>query len=241
MLSEEEQRLASEAMRFARSNKTTIARRVTDPAVHPAERHPVAVFMAGSPGAGKTESARELIVRFESEGIKVLCIDPDELRTQFSNYDGHNAYLFQGAISILVDRILDLAYERHQSFILDGTLANLELARKNIGRALKHGRAVQVLYVYMDPLQAWEFVQAREATEGRRIPPEQFINQYFAAREVVNTLKRELGRDISVDLLQKPIHGSERLFKAGIDQIDYHVPETFDRVRLAELLGVSEP
>jgi predicted ABC-type ATPase len=240
MLSADEQRIADEAVQFARTHKKAIAKRIADPSVHPAERHPVAVFMAGSPGAGKTESARELIAKFEDEGVKVLCIDPDELRCEFSNYDGRNSYLFQGAVSILVDKIIDLAYEWDQSFILDGTLSNPDRARKNIGRALRHGRTVQILYVYLDPLQAWEFVRAREIVEGRRIPPEEFIGQYFAAREVVNSLKRELGPDISVDLLQKPIRGSERLFRAGIDQIDNHIPETYDRKQLAELLGVID-
>lgn len=241
MLTEEELRVADEAIAFARSNKRRIASELTDPKLHPPEKDPVAVFMAGSPGAGKTESSRELIGKFEGQGVKVLCIDPDELRRYFQAYDGTNSYLFQGAISILVDRIIDKAYDNRQSFLLDGTLSRLDKARSNIERALDRGRAVQILYVYLHPFDAWRFVQAREAEEGRRILPKDFIDQYFASREVVNTLKDEFGARISVDLLQKPIDGTERLFRAGIDRIDYHVPETVTREQLAAHLGIGNP
>ncbi len=54
----------------------------------------------------------------------------------------------------------------------------------------KRGRTVQILYVYQEPILAWNFVQRREAVEGRGILPEHFIKQYFAARDVVNTLKK---------------------------------------------------
>lgn len=147
-------------------------------------------------------------------------------------------------MSILVEKILDLALDQRQSFVLDGTLANLEKARANVERSLKKGRFVQILYVYQDPLLAWEFVQAREASEGRRILSEHFIEQYFAARDVVNALKIEFGKDVHVDLLLKHVDNSSRLYKAGVDKIDYHIPEKYTRAsleaRLGLLLGVTE-
>ncbi len=232
-ISPEERQLQQEAVSYARDNKKRLAAELTDTTIYPAERDPVSVFMAGSPGAGKTEASKELLATFEGEnGSKILRVDPDELRNCFPGYNGANAYLFQGAVSILVDRILDVAFRQEQSFLLDGTLAHLDKARENVERSLKKGRTVQILYVYLNPLDAWRFVQAREAMEGRRIPKERFIDQYFKARDVVNALKREFGPRIKVDLLIKPIDGSERLFHAGIDQIDYHVPEKYDRAAL---------
>src|SRR3546814_10597842 len=115
----------------------------------------------------------------------VLRIDPDELRTELPGYTGGNARLFQHAVSRLVERMLDTAFDQSQSFILDGTLTHYDKAVANIERALRKGRAVQVLYVYQEPAQAWAFVQAREQAEGRHIEPETFIEQYFAARQVV--------------------------------------------------------
>lgn len=95
------------------------------------------------------------------------------------------------------------------------------------------------MYVYQDPRLAWKFVQARERQEGRRIQAEVFLEQYFAARQVVNRLKAELGSAINVDLLLKNLDNSHRLYKAGIDRIDNHVPEKHDRESLREILELS--
>lgn len=233
-----EQRTHDEAISFARTNKKAIAKRLTNKAIHPPEEEPVSVFMAGSPGAGKTEASLELLNFFSD--APPLRIDPDELRVEFPGYTGGNAWLFQAAVSILVEKIIDLAFDNRQSFLLDGTLANLDKARDNIRRSLRKGRFVQILYVYQDPLLAWQFVQAREAAEGRRILPEHFVDQYFAARDVVNTLKLEFGKKVHVDLLLKYIDNSSRLYKAGVDKIDYHIPENYSRPELRAKLGLTD-
>jgi len=226
-LSAAEQRIEEDAIAFAKAKKKEIARRLTDPTVFISESEPVSVFMAGSPGAGKTEAAIELLDNIG--GPPILRIDPDELRSEFPAYTGANSWLFQKAISILIDRILDHAFKQSQSFLLDGTLTNIEVARRNIQRSQKHGRVVQVLYVYQQPMQAWEFVKRREAVEGRRILAEDFVEQYFAARDVVNRLKAEFRRSLRVDLLLKNIDGTSRIYRAGVENIDHHVPEQFSR------------
>lgn len=123
--------------------------------------------------------------------------------------------------------------------MLDGTLSNYDKAADNIFRSLKKERAVQILYVYQEPMLAWEFVRSREALEGRRILPEHFIEQYFASRNAVNLLKKTFGSKLKVDLLLKNTDNSNRLYKAGIDQIDNHVPEKYTSTSLAKLLGVD--
>jgi hypothetical protein len=167
----------------------------------------------------------------------ILRIDADELRSEFPAYAGTNSWLFQGGVSILVDKILDFALDQRQSFILDGTFSNIDVARRNVDRSLKKGRFIQILYVYQSPVLAWGFVNAREAAEGRRIHKEHFIQQYFAARDVVNALKLEYQGDVHVDLLLKHIDNSGRLYKAGVDKIDYHIPEQHTRADLEAMLG----
>ena len=235
-LSDEE--VEREAIAFAKANKKAIARELTDKAVYPKEADPVAVFMAGSPGAGKTEASKALVEELTAgTEKKILRIDPDDLRCRFSACTGNNSYLFQGAVSILVDKVLDYAHDNRQSFLLDGTLAVYDLAYRNIKRCVDKKRKVQIYYVYLDPLQAWTFVQARELEEGRCIPVEHFVNQYFAARDVVNTLKSEFGNHLMVDLLIKPNDAGQKVFKAGIDKIDYHIPtEKYDRATLEKML-----
>ena len=236
--SEEQQEVIDKAIKHAKTIKRKFARELADTDAYKPDEDPVSVFMSGSPGAGKTEVSKQLIARYESDGNgKVLRIDPDELRVQFEDYNGKNSFLFQGAVSLLVEKIHDLALKQKQSFILDGTLSKYEVAKRNIRRSLDKGRFVQILYVYQEPMQAWRFVQAREATEGRNITPDSFVEQYFTAREVVNRLKRELGGEVRVDLLVKNVDGSDRLYKAGVDVIDNHIPEKYTRDQIRAMIA----
>lgn len=235
----EEKRIEQAALEYAKKHRTEIARRLTDPAIFIPEANPVSVFMAGSPGAGKTEASIELLKLKGSDGEKVLRIDPDELRQELPGYTGENAWLFQRAVIPIVERIHDLALKQRQSFLLDGTLSSYGVAERNTERSLKKARTVQILYVYQEPQQAWKFVQAREAAEGRRIQPEDFVRQYFAARHVVNQLKVKFGKAIQVDLLMKNNDGSQQFYRAGVDQIDNHIPEKYTENDVRRMLGLN--
>ena len=109
----EEERVSDAALQFAKKHKKSIAQRLTNPEIYTPEDHPVSVFMAGSPGAGKTEASLELLAKF---GSPILRIDADELRAQCPGYTGSNSSLFQAAVSVLVDKVHDLALEQKQRF-----------------------------------------------------------------------------------------------------------------------------
>lgn len=237
LLSPDERRIAEEALKFANKHKTDIAKRLTDFALYPPELIPVSIFMAGSPGAGKTEVSMALLESFGGGGV--LRLDPDELRTEFAEYAGDNSWLFQPAISVLVEKIHDLLLKNSQSFLLDGTLTNYDKARQNMKRSIKRGRWVQILYVYQEPRQAWQFVVAREKAEGRQIRPETFVEQYFSAREVVNQIKLDFGREVQVDLLHKNNDGSIRAYEENIEEIDSHIPEKFTKDHIEEIVGLK--
>lgn len=233
-MTDEEIRLA--AVEFARKNKKVIAREVTDINIFLPDEFPVSVFMAGSPGAGKTESSRNLIAKLTKDKHSVLRIDPDEFRSRFSGYNGKNSSLFIGATSIVSDKIHDYALENKQSFIFDGTLSNLERSRENLKRSLDKKRFIQVVYVYQEPAQAWNFVKAREIKDGRTVPKQAFIEEYFKARENVNCLKREFNDSIKVDLVVKNIDGTDFNYRENIDVIDNYIPEKYTKEKLENLI-----
>lgn len=234
--SQEEQRIRDRAWEFAKANRKNIAKEFTDESKFPSERDPVSVFMAGSPGAGKTEASKALIKRFSSGASLVMRIDPDEFREKLPGYNGSNSWLFQSATIKIVEKVVDQAMSKQQSFLLDGTLSSWPVAERNIKRSLDKGRYVLILYVYQKPDLAWRFVQAREKREGRRILPETFIEQYFGARQVVNHLKQQFGKSIQVDLLQKNIGGPE-VFKENVSQIDSYIPEKYSHADLERILA----
>lgn len=229
--------ITENAIQFARKNKKTIAKRLTPKDIFIPEKDPVSVFMAGSPGAGKTEASKSLIEKYSNgSGYKILRIDPDELREEFEYYDGSNSFLFQGGVSILVEKIHDLAISNKQSFILDGTLSNFDKAVKNIERSINRGRFVQILYVYQDPKQAWFFVKEREKVEGRNIKMEDFIHQYFKARDVVNNIKEHFGKNIHIDLIHKNVDGTNKVYQDNINKIDNYVEEKYNPASLEKRL-----
>jgi len=235
-MTEREKEIKDRAEEFARKHKKSIAKEATNPKTYLPDEFPVSVFMAGSPGAGKTESSRNLIERLTKDSHSVLRIDPDDLRSRFTEYSGDNSFLFMGATSIIADKIHDFALENKQSFIFDGTLSNLERSKENINRSLEKKRFVQIVYVYQEPIQAWNFVKAREIKEGRRVPRDAFIEQYFKARENVNGLKKEFGFAIRVDLVVKNIDGTDFSYRENIDIIDNHIPEKYTRGDLEKLI-----
>ena len=63
----------------------------------------------------KTEAARALAVELGD----FLIIDPDDLRQHIPGYNGSNSWLVQEAVSRIVERILDKAFQQNQSFLLD--------------------------------------------------------------------------------------------------------------------------
>ena len=235
-MTDEEKIIKERANEFARANKKKIAKERTRLDIFLPDELPVSVFMAGSPGAGKTESSRNLIKKLSDDNHSVLRIDPDELRSDFSDYNGKNSSLFVGAVSIIADKMHDFALKNKQSFVFDGTLSNIDRSRENIKRSLNKNRFVQIVYVYQEPLQAWVFVKAREIKDGRRIPKEAFIAEYFQSRENVNLLRREFGVNIRVDLVIKNIDGTDFGYHENIDVIDNYIPEKYTKDSLNGLI-----
>ena len=101
-MNSEELKIKENSEEYARLNKNRIARDIISK--YEPELNPVSVFMAGSPGAGKTESSKRLINELSKREDPILRIDPDELREFFKGYTGRNSNLFQGATSILAEK-----------------------------------------------------------------------------------------------------------------------------------------
>lgn len=225
------------AINFAKSNKKTIAKRVTSTDIYTPEKNPVSVFMAGSPGAGKTEASLRLLERITSDNQTILRIDSDDLRSEFTEYNGKNSHLFQIATSILVEKIHDFALKNKQSFLLDGTFSSEDVAFKNIKRSIDKGRFVQIYFIYQDPVHAWEFVKAREKVDGRKILKDDFIYKYFEARRVVNLMKQKFGKQIKIDVLIKDIDGTDKIYRRNINLIDNYIKEKYSKDDLKELIN----
>lgn len=143
----------------------------------------------------------------------------------------------------ILEKVLDRAFKQGVSFILDGTLSSYEVALSNTRRALDRGRVIQILYIYQCPVKAWSFVQDREVAEGRNIPLEAFVRQYFDARRNVMALKREFGDQVHVDLLIQSDDNDEPRMELNVtvETFDASLPESYDEKSLYQLLSTNSP
>ena len=194
----------AKAIGFAKREGNRIAREFTDPAVYAPSGVAISVFMAGSPGAGKTEFSKNLIsILEEDKDRRVIRIDGDEFRSSIPGYTGNNSHIVQGAISLIVEKLHDHVLHRGQIFILDGTFAKYERAIKNIDRSLEKKRPVFIFYLYQKPEVAWKFTKAREKEEGRNVSKPVFIELFLGARDTINRIRDEFGKEVIVFLVKK--------------------------------------
>ncbi len=233
------QAIANEAIIYVKEHRKEIIRRFAGEDF-PTSKNPISIFMAGSPGAGKTEYSKILLnILQEDWGVsKTVRIDADEIRSTLPHYAGSNAYLFQAAASIGVDKIHDYVLKKRKNFILDGTFSNKEIARSNISRSLCRDRRIIIVYIYQDPIIAWKFTKMREAKEGRRIPRDSFIDQFFSAGEVVQSMKGEFGEKIAIWLVEKNLETKKENIRINIDRIDSHLSNAYSRSQLESILSL---
>ncbi len=238
---DEEILIKQKAEEFARLNKKRITAELTDISRYIPDETPVSIFMAGSPGAGKTEYSENLLEILEkNKKHRVIRIDGDELRGYLPGYTGANSYLFQGAISTIINSTHDAALKQKQTFLLDGTFSNYEKATENINRSLSRSRLVFIFYVYQKPEVAWKFTQAREIVEGRNIPKDAFMERFIDARETVSEIRKNFDERVVIFLVKKNFetHAVENIIeiKAGNKQIDDYLEQRYTKEDLEKLL-----
>jgi UDP-N-acetylglucosamine kinase len=129
-----------------------------------------ALFMAGIPGAGKTEFAENAI----KTNPELIPIEHDRLVEYIDGYKPEEYYKYRKAGSVLVSRILDECLRNGYAFIFDGTLSH-ERGAKNIQHCLDAGYDVFVVYIAQDATLAWELTKARELVKKRSIERTGFI------------------------------------------------------------------
>lgn len=233
-LSPEELTIAQNAIRHVKEHRREIIERFAGTQC-PSTSYPISMFMAGSPGAGKTEVSKYLLKELQSKCIR---LDPDDLRSCFTDYTGSNSKLFQSAVSIAIEKLHDHVIDKSKSFILDGTFWQYGVAKKNVERSINKGRIVVIVYVYQDPVIAWRFTKQRELKEGRNIPKESFIEQFIGARETVQKIKDEFGDKVRVWLIQRNLESDQNMdFNFNILNIDSFIKTEYSRETLKQLIG----
>jgi predicted ABC-type ATPase len=230
---EKDKKLAEEAKQYVKKNHKRIVRKFADPTVYPGNEYPVSFFMAGSPGAGKTEVSKRLVEVFE---IPTVRIDADDVKKEIKQYNGTNSAIVHGAASLGVEKIVDFCFANNQSFILDGLLADFDKAVQNIDRCLSKGRLVYIFYIYQEPEIAWKFTQEREKVEGRNIPKSAFIHGFIESRHVVQRLKDTYKSKIVLNVIEKNYKNENKEIWTDVSNIDKYIPNRYSVQELEDML-----
>ena len=226
--------ISSEAVKYIKSHKKELLDKFCSG--YQPQSKPISIFMAGSPGAGKTEFSKALIRLFPEYKTSIVRIDPDEIRLWLPQYIPGRAELFQEAVSVGVSKLHDYVKNKSISFLLDGTFSNLERARINVQLSLNKNYAVKILYVFQSPEIAWHFTQEREKSEGRNIKRESFILQYLNSRETVARIKEEFGKQIEVDLIERDVIKKTYQPLFNVDNVDRYLSKKYSKSDLESLI-----
>jgi predicted ABC-type ATPase len=184
--------LSGNAIKFVKNNKSLIIDKFANKNKFLPVEKPFTIFMAGSPGAGKTEFSTSFdpkLYAYECN-VPIVRIDADEIRKMLPGYNGTNASVFQRAATIGVEKLFDYVNHSDQNAILDTTFSDLTKAKMNIDRSLKHNRKVGIFYIHLEPITAWAYTKIREKNEGRYVNKDFFIKSYIAAKDTVNIIKK---------------------------------------------------
>lgn len=197
---------------------------------------PATIFMAGSPGAGKTEFSKGLVSEFKDQPVR---IDADDIRAFIPDYTEKNSDLIQGAASVGVEKLFDYILAKRKNAIIDGTFVKKIKSMNNIERALRKGRKVEIYYLFQDPRLAWKFTQAREAIEGRYVPRDVFIDAFLLARQNVNEAKQTFREKINLNVVMKNFDAKNHNIYLNVNSVDDVFKTKYDKVQLEKLLSPS--
>lgn len=227
--------LEEKAKEWIRNNKKFLIEKFANLNSFPGVSNPFTIFMAGCPGAGKTEYSKSFIRSYDPN-TKIVRIDADEIRDEIPGYVGGNAYRFQGAAALGVEKLFDYIQDHKQNAIVDGTFSDLKIGLRNIERALNRNRKVGIFYLYQDPVTAWEFTKKREKVEGRHVSKDMFIKSFFLAKENVNKVKAILKDKIELNLVEKNYINELAKTRFKIDNVDSYLKKLYNEKTLEELL-----
>lgn len=92
-------------------------------------------------------------------------------------------------------------------FVIDSTLGNLEVAKKQIDAILANGQTPDIRFVYRTPGQALEGIAQRVMNGGHIVSPLSFANSHVKSRENLRLLSEAYGDKIYIHIYDNSVEG----------------------------------
>jgi hypothetical protein len=140
-----------------------------------------------------------------------------------------NAHVVQKAANKGLDALRNYCLKNEISFLHDGTFGNYKTMHDLVQESLAKDRFVEIYYLYLDPIAAWNFTKAREYTEGRNILKEKFIEQFFASQVNVQKIKNAFAEKVSVVCVLKDKDNKVRDIVFNTQSIDRYMQTQYSK------------
>lgn len=237
-LTPKEVSLKNKANTYVCENKENIVNRIAGDNKFISKGAAISIFMAGSPGSGKTETSKAVLAEFDNSPLQsdIIRLDPDSIRGKIPQYEGGNAHVFQQPITYITNQVFNHAIKTNKNILVDGTFSNHNLARQNIKKSLNKNRSIHIIYLYVDPISAWNFTQAREKKEGRRITKQVFIDALFNSKQCVKDIQVEFGKQVAVIVGIRDYEEDQEKIYQEVTDIDKYVKIPYSKEELSSLI-----
>lgn len=110
-----EKKIIEESIKFIKDNRKLLCEKFANLEIFPSTEKPFSIFMAGSPGAGKTEFSISFIKNLMNldDKLKIVRIDADEIREIIPHFTGENSFLVQPAAALGVEKLFDHVQDKN--------------------------------------------------------------------------------------------------------------------------------
>jgi hypothetical protein len=137
----------------------------------PQSEPPVAIIMAGIPGAGKTEFLDTMSDLLKASNLEAFVrIDLDEIVTVYPGYTPKTDAQFRSQGNSAVAKCVDTAKNGRYNMMIDGTFAGTtDASLQNIERLLAADYLVMMYFMHDKVETSWSYTKSREVLTSRGI------------------------------------------------------------------------
>ncbi|MHB1865382.1 MAG: zeta toxin family protein [Candidatus Saccharimonadales bacterium] len=202
---------------------------------------PLAIVMAGLPGAGKTE----FLDWWEDSLLKnklnrLVRIDLDIIVTVFPGYTPKTYAKFRSQANNVLARCVDVAKDGNYNMMIDGTFGGDSGASlKNIERLLDANYLVTMFFMHDNPLTSWSYTKDREVETDRGIDKESFLQVCKNLPNNLLLVNKLYGGNKNFNMkvvLQKKLRSKEYKIIEDTEEIDDIIKKGYNIDKLKELL-----
>jgi len=167
------------------------------------------VFMAGLPASGKTYATQNYFEKVkgsdgklmrDKEGNNYLVLNADDIKQYLPEYNnGKGACLVHNESSHLNSKLITACTSLGVNIIVDGTLAKLDKAEKQMNKFKEEGYNVKLMEVTVPPKVAIDRAANRYKEEGRFVPYDLIAAYDSKIKNTIGQLKDTADSFVKID------------------------------------------